>query len=199
MSNTIELPGYVQGSLGSSALLDISTAAIKNLPYAFLAEELHCNDLTNLLTSKISYGEVLLRSTASTVYNFAVGTIFLGLSILSLGQISSIYTATRKFWIYTTLSAMSVGVAALGVISSRAAIMATLLVISTSVVATVELAQNDILAMTKKCFQLYKPQLAESAPNLSIEALEKRIMKASSLKELASSVMEVIKNQSQNR
>src|SRR5271170_6946224 len=132
MSASIELPSYVQGVLGSSALLDIAVTSAKNFPYAFLANELHINDLSNLLTSKISYGETALRSMASAVYNFAIGSVFTALAVLTLGQSSSINAAMKKFWIYTALSVATINVAMTGLVSARAAIIATGLLLTSS-------------------------------------------------------------------
>ncbi len=196
MSTSIELPSYAQGVLGSSALLDLSATAVKNIPYAFLATELHINDLSNLLTSKISYGETLLRSIASAVYNFAIATAFTALAIPTFGQSSSINNATKKFWIYTTLSIASVGIAMVGLISARAAIVATGLILTSSTAFVIQSTQSSIVKTAKHYFKYYKPQLIEALPAINIHKLEAKIMKASTIKELVSATMDTINKNS---
>ncbi len=116
-----ELPYYVQGFGGSSALLDLTATTVKNLPYAFFSTELHMNNLTNFITARVSYGECALRSVASSVYNFSIATVFTAMALATLGRNETIYTATLKYWMYTGLAVASVGVAIIGIVSTQTA------------------------------------------------------------------------------
>lgn len=101
----------------SSALLQVSNATIKNIPYAFLAKEMGLNDVSHMLSSRITYLEGALLTAVSTISNLFFALFYTGLSVATLGLSSSMNFGMRKHWHHVTYGAAATSVAALGVIT----------------------------------------------------------------------------------
>lgn len=173
----MELPGYAQGVLASSALLDVSTTSVKNIPYVFFSKEMEINDLTNFATARISFGEAALRSLVSAVYNLVFATVFTAVAVATLGQAKGVNNAMQKYWIHAGLGAASSAAATAGVIIPKAGVMATGGLLAISAKYVIHSAEKDIIAQVQDLFKEHKDKVsAKLPPNVDVNDLEARVL-----------------------
>lgn len=100
--------------LDSTPIVHISLASLKNLPFAFLANEFAVNDLSHMLSSRITYIEATLLCLVSTICNIFFAIFYSGLVIASLGLSHNLNTSCRIHWINAAYGIASVGIGSVG-------------------------------------------------------------------------------------
>jgi len=103
--------------LQSAALVQITYATLKAIPYAFLSKELGTNDLGNMLSTRVTFLEAAVISVASTICNIAFTLLYMALSFATLGLSNSVNFSMRKHWSHVTYGFTSIGIALVGVIT----------------------------------------------------------------------------------
>lgn len=103
--------------LQSAALVQVTYATLKNIPYAFLSKELGTNDLGNMLSSRVTYMEAAVISVASTICNIAFTLLYTALSFATLGLSNSVNFSMKKHWHHVTYGVVSTGIALVGVVT----------------------------------------------------------------------------------
>ncbi|NGX60476.1 MAG: hypothetical protein KR126chlam3_01651 [Chlamydiae bacterium] len=127
--------------LESSALLQVSYASLKNIPYEFLEKDF---SLTQMLASRVTFLEAGLMSLASAVTNLFFAIVYTFLVVLTLGLSENLLARCKVHWMHMTYGFIMTGISACGVIRPYYGIGLNGLFLKSTVNATVRCYEKDL-------------------------------------------------------
>jgi hypothetical protein len=99
----------------SSAMVQMTHATVRNIPYAFLAKEFGINDLCHALTSRVTFFEATLVCLVSLVHHVFFASVYTCLSLMTLGLSEHLNFTCKKHWAHLSYSLVGSGVGFVGV------------------------------------------------------------------------------------
>lgn len=108
----------------SSALLAISFATVRNIPYVHskVAKEMDINPFTNFISSRICYLEASMMVLSSTICNLFFAIFYTGASFATLGVSETFNFAARMRWLNVVCGSICTGIGTVGVLNPKAGI-----------------------------------------------------------------------------
>lgn len=103
----------------STALLQVSYAALKCLPYSLFSSTFGLNDLSQMLSTRVVFFEAALVCLVSTVHNVFFAIIYTILSIPTLGMFGDFYSRCRVHWSHVFYGISCTTLASIGVATPK--------------------------------------------------------------------------------
>ena len=100
----------------SSALLQLSSASIENLPHVFLGKKMGNNMIWGFFSSRVTYLEAGLLSLASIIHNFVMAQIYTMAVICTLGLSDSLNFSCEKHWSHLGYGVIATGISTVGAV-----------------------------------------------------------------------------------
>lgn len=148
--------------LDSSAFMNVSMVSLKSLPYALSGKNKIVREFDNGLSCRLRYLEAALISTASLVYNFALGSLFSVASLVTGGQLKMIVAQMRKHWIHTALAVGAIGISSIGTFAPDLGVKANGAFIFAVGVAILQWMQGDVIGKLCNAYQTHRQELKDA-------------------------------------
>jgi hypothetical protein len=100
-----------------SALQIVAAAAIKNLPYVHVSNQLGINTVPSALSSRATWSEAWGMSSSAAVHNFTWGVFFILGTIFTMGKNEECKYAAKKHMVHVAISVAAIGVSIAGAIA----------------------------------------------------------------------------------